>query len=119
MEIHVVARPEAGYAREDPSGVGVVGAYIDAGVARKVKTLSGSGATISTIELNAVPPGFLKDAPAFGITFENAPSPAVLPENWAEEVRKAWLCVRQHDHTIPDEVLDMMKDVLLAYPQRA
>ncbi|MBC8737070.1 hypothetical protein F6X40_09640 [Paraburkholderia sp. UCT31] len=117
MEIHVVARPEAGYAREDPSGVGVVGAYRDETVARKVKTLSGTSAIISKVTVDQVPPGFLREAPAFGISFEPQNGNPSMPADWPDHVRKAWVCLREHNSSIPDEVLDLMKDILLAYPQ--
>lgn len=113
MKIHVVARPEAGYAREDPAGVGVVGAYVDAEVAEKVKTLSGVGAKVQAVTLNHVPPGFLHSAAAFGMRLEQTSEASALPADWPELVRKMWACVRKHDNTIPDEALDLMKDTLL------
>jgi len=114
MKIHVVARPEPGYAREDPSGVGIVGAYTDREVADKVKNLSGVYAKVQTVTLNRVPPGCLQSAQVYGVQLAQ-PSPAAsLPADWPELVRKMWACVREHDNTIPDEALDLMKDTLLA-----
>lgn len=115
-KIYVVARPEAGYAREDPSGVGVVGAYTQEVTAQNVKRLSGMGAQVQEVSLNVVPPGFLKDATHFGISFDQSDTPTRVPPDWEEHVLEAWACLRKHNYTIPDAVLDQMKDLLLTYP---
>ena len=115
-KIYVVARPEAGYAREDPSGVGVVGAYTKEATAQNVKRLSGVGAQVQEVTLDVVPPGFLRDAPMFGIAFDQPDAPVRVPADWDEHVRKAWACLREHNHSIPDEVLDQMKALLLSHP---
>jgi hypothetical protein len=115
-KIYVVARPEAGYAREDPSGVGVVGAYTAETTAQKVKRLSGVGAEVKEVPLDVVPPGFLKDAAMFGICFDQPDAPTYVPADWDEHVHEAWACLSKHNHTIPNEVLDQMKALLLSYP---
>lgn len=35
-----------------------------------------------------------------------------------DEVREAWKCLRTHNHSIPDECLDQMRDVLLTAAQQ-
>lgn len=38
----------------------------------------------------------------------------LLPKDWSQHVRKAWATLRKHDSSIPDELLDIMRDMLLA-----
>lgn len=123
MELHVVARPTAGYAREDAGSVGVVGAYSDAAVADKVRRLSGFDAKVERVTVDVIPVGFLRNAGAFGIVFGPKDFHSVLaeelPADWSSHVAEAWKSLREHNNTIPDDVLDMMRDILLAHSPRS
>jgi hypothetical protein len=46
-----------------------------------------------------------------------AASAGRLPNQWENDVRTAWRCVRKYNNTIPDETLDLMRDMLLAASQ--
>lgn len=70
VELHVVVGTVGGYAKEDPPCAYCVGIFTSADVARKVKMLSGHGATVETIKVDAVPAGLIEQAQAMGMPFD-------------------------------------------------
>jgi hypothetical protein len=109
-QMFVVARTKSGFAREDSPGVSVVGAYGQEKVAHAVAMLS--GAKVFPVTGDQVPPGIAKQAQELGITIPPTPGFVVTAE-WRKYVFETWACVRRHNSSIPDEMLDLMKAVLL------
>lgn len=66
--LHVVTTLTAGYAREDASSAGVVGAYFDAALARAVAQVAGPCAAVAAVEIGHIPPGYVQSMNALGIT---------------------------------------------------
>jgi len=60
--IHVVTTQIGGFAREDDPVTHVVGAYSSPALAELVRKACGYGAAVTTIELDAVPPGYVATA---------------------------------------------------------
>lgn len=65
--IHVVSQTIGGYAREDAAQASVVGAYLNPEVAEAVCKVSGSGTTVTSIELDFIPPGLAEAMGHYGI----------------------------------------------------
>lgn len=74
MELHIVNYTAPGYAREDAGSPGAVGAYRDRPTADKVALLQGA-CTITTVEVDAIPPGLVARATELGISLTPTAKP--------------------------------------------
>ncbi len=68
MELHLVTHMVDGYAREDASQAGVVGAYTDPKTAALVARVAGFEAKVHTVEVDKVPEGLRRFAKELGLT---------------------------------------------------
>lgn len=66
--LHVVTDLIAGFAREDASRAGLVGAYHDKDMAEAVRKVAGFDATVSSVVVDHVPPGYVQAMVELGIT---------------------------------------------------
>jgi len=67
MDIYVVCKSVAGYAREDASQISVVGAYEDPVLAEKVRKCAGHIAVVSKLTLGDIPKGYLEFGKELGV----------------------------------------------------